>query len=301
MKHLILLLGLPFTGVNAQTDSLTKPKKLKLASVQLEAHGTTVFTNRSITQSKLQQFVTSDSMLYKDLSSYYTTPEGVKSVVYNSNIGARVYFTYPSNSKLTKDMYAGVVYGTGTYSQLNFSKETYDTLGVFTSTSTSQVLYQIQSTNDSYYFYINSNMLLMPLGVNFTTSKSKRVWFGFGVEVAPGLTFYFKYNASNYKFTREHIVVPTTPANNYNTTQPFNVTQFEVQTQSIGLKGVGFTGYIGTPVSANLRISKRIPFLDHTSFGVSVAPTLHIESNKYRGTHSGLAIASTMHLRYNFN
>jgi hypothetical protein len=301
MKQLIILFVMPFMGMNAQTDSALKARKLKFKAVQLEAHGTTLFLNSSISQSKLQQFVTNDPLLYLDFSSYNSAPKDARSVVYNSNIGARAYFTLNSRSKLEKELYAGVVYGTGSYSQLMFHKGNYDTLGVYTNTASGQYLYQVQETNDSYNFSINSNMVLMPVGLNITTPKTKRVWFGFGVEIAPGITFNYQYSSSHYKFSRKHLVEPGTPVANYYTMDPFNVTQFEAKSSSKNLNGAGFAGYVGLPLNMNLRLSKRLPVLKNTSLGVSLAPSYYMEVNKYRGTRSGFALASTMNLRYNFN
>ncbi len=300
MKHLICLLGISFMGMKAQTDSASKGCKLKFKAVQLEAHGTTLFLNSSISQGKLQQFVTNDPLLYLDFSSYNPAHKDARSVAYNSNIGARVYFSLNSRSKLEKELYAGVVYGAGSYSQLMFHKGNYDTLGVFTNTASGQFLYQVQETNDSYNFSMNSNMVLMPMGLNITTPKAKRVWFGFGVEIAPGITFNYQYNSSHYKFSRKHLVEPGTPVTNYYNMDPFNVTQFEGKSSSKYLSGVGFAGYVGIPLNMNLRLSKRLSVLKNTSLGVSLTPSCYMEVNKYNGSRSAFALASTMHLRYNF-
>ncbi len=125
------------------------------------------------------------------------------------------------------------------------------------------------------------------------------MWFNFGIEFAPGITFNHLYTSNYFTSVSEYLI---NPANNNAGYENYNY-RFSNNELDYGtikkLNGIGFVDHITVPLSAQVRISKKIKILRHLNLVSTIAPGLYITSNKYSGLATNFTTKLILGLRYN--
>jgi hypothetical protein len=296
-KLLVLSFILVFTGVKAQHDSLKRPP-IVFSGVQLEFGTFSYFGNQYLERQHLQSFVPDDQLLNSNFDAYKSTPS--QGIILNtrSYLGFKMFGTLTKKRKYQIDVMLGVTVGTGPGSYLNYSKQTYDTLSVFTN-STSQTVYEVREMRESYYFSVDCSEYTFPMALQLCSNKQKRLWVNAGICLAPGIRSNFVYSGSYGVFSGSYLVQANAPPSSYNYFNSTSYQSFQPASSVRRLKQTGLAGYFSVPVSVNLRASKKIMFLKHLNITVGGAPAFYFAKDKINGTSQSFAFSLHTGLRYN--
>ncbi len=294
MKSLAFLVVLATLQGSAQSDSL---KKLRFSAFQLKLNmlGTTY---RQTSQEQFQTFVKDNEILNRDISGYETQKYSRVSN-YSSFISLNGVMMLNTQMKFPKiELVFGLSYGESVLSSSSYSKVRYDTTSIYYNAN-NDILVTVDEISSNYYYHLNTKQLLMPVGINFTTRQERRIWLSAGIEISPGVSFSSVFSATHDTYTSELIL---NKASVLSDRQSYTWGSFHRdgrgENATTTLKGIGFTSYVNLPLSANIRLSKRIIFLKHLSLSVAICPGIYYNSNRFLGTNTSLIMNSSFGLRY---
>jgi hypothetical protein len=294
---LIVVVSLLILQLSAQTDSL---KIVSFSGVQLDYGIVGGLDESLVSQQEYQKFVKTNSLLNKDLSLYTSNNYGYfYQQTFIGFISLRAFTDITTNKKIKKEVFVGLRYGQRGMSNLNYNTQRYDTIGVYIDPVSNDVVTKVLNSRSEYNFGINSNKLIIPLGINITTNKQRYLWLTAGIEIAPALSFGYVFIGSNTETSSIMYLFPGQVLNNKNSILNNVDYQSTRKTEFNKLKGIGLSGYLSVPLSVNLRLSKNINILKHLSASATIVPAFSYSKHKYTGTESYLTVNTNVGLRYN--
>lgn len=287
-------------GLSAQTksDSL---KKIRFSGIVLETHGS-ITHGRSANSDKaeFQEFVKNNVLLDKDLTGY-TSGHGQYNVTdYNGGVSLRAFIELGQGKRFRREGFIGVRINSSNLLSSFYTKNSYDTIGTYINTLTGSKIYSVNGYFSRYNYQISSGQFLLPIGINFTTNKTNRLWFAGGLEVCPGITHSNIFSASYSLNKTELLMNENSSYSKYGSYSVGQSVNLESQYTHTDLKGIGFVGYMSLPFNANLRLSKKIKVLKQMNLSTSFAPSVYYASNKFVGSKSGFGINTSLGIRYNW-
>ncbi|MBA2613250.1 MAG: hypothetical protein H0U95_14875 [Bacteroidetes bacterium] len=283
-------------GLNAQikTDSL---KRFRLSGIIVEMHGISNRETSNNNQADFQKHVQNNELLDKDLTAY-STYSG-----YNLNFegmfSARAFFECQKAKRHNPEVFIGLRYGNAVLAGASYFKLETKTVATYINPVNKDSLQEVDLYNTSYRYQINSKSLFIPLGINIATNKTNRLWFSAGVEISPGITF-------NNTFSAYYLLTKNKAIYEPNTSTPFSANAqgateiLDSKYSNTQLKGVGFEGYLALPLSANLRVSKKIKFLKQLNLNGALAPGFFVSKNKFASTQTNFIANASLGIRYNW-
>lgn len=294
-------------GLNAQTKT-DSANKIRFSGIVLETHGSiTHGRSGNSDKAELQKFVNNNVLLDKDLSGYISGRGQYNVTDYNGGVSLRVFIELGQGKRFRREGFIGARINSSNLLSSFYSKASYDTTGTYTNTLTGSKIYSVNEYNSSYNYQISAAQLLIPLGINFTTNKTNRLWFGAGLEVCPGITHSNIFSAG-YSLDKTELFMNENSSyvlyesysfgqQSYSFGQSKNI---ERQYTNTSLKGIGFVGYMSLHFNANLRLSKKIKVLKKMNLNASIAPSVYYASNKFVGSKSQFGINTSLGIRYNW-
>jgi hypothetical protein len=287
-------------GLNAQTksDSL---KNFRLSGISLE----TQFTGKQVLasnakQEDFQKFVKNDELLDKSLIGYDSKYGYGHVYDVNGFFSLRAFFELGQGKRYRREGFIGIRAGSNEISKAAYNKTTYDTTGVYINAANNDKLYSVDQYNNTYIYQISSRQIFVPIGVNFTTNKNKRFWFGLGAELSPGISYANTFSAFNNLNKTELLLNASSSYDNYSSYSTGSYKNLEMKQSSVKVQGVGFVGYAAIPFTMNLRMSKSINSRKHLSASASIAPGFYYSNNKFVGSQSSIGLNASLGLRYNW-
>jgi hypothetical protein len=295
LQLLVLILACVL-GSNAQTntDSL---KKFRVSGVIVEMHGISKRDATTEAQGDFQKYVKNNELLDKDLSSFsnYTG----YNIDFNAMPSVRVFFECQKAKKHNPEVFIGLRYGSDVLASASYFKLETKTIATYINPVNNDSLIEVDTYNTSYHYQVSAKRLFIPVGINISTNKTNRLWFSAGVEVAPGITF-------NNTFSAYYLLSKNTAIYDPNTSTPVNANAYgtnenlDYKYSDTQLKGVGFEGYLTLPLSMNIRISKKVKFLNHLNLNAALAPGFFVAANKFAGTQTNFIANASLGIRYNW-
>jgi hypothetical protein len=287
-------------GLNAQTktDSI---KKIRLSGVGLESQF--IFQQGYINtanQEDFKKFVTNNKLLDKDLNGYTSASGFGRSTDANGLICVRAFFELGQGKKLRREGFIGIRFGSNSVSSASYSKTTRDTIAVYVNTANNDKLYSVAQYNDNYFYSISSKQIMVPVGINLTTNKNKRFWFGAGVELSPGISYSNMFSANHNLSKTELLLNSSSTYDKYDSYSSTSYKNVQMDQTLNKISGIGFVGYAAIPLSTNLRLSKNINARRHFSASATLAPGIFYSNNKFTSAQSNFILNASLGLRYNW-
>jgi len=295
----VLILACSF-GLNAQikTDSV---KKIRLSGIGLESQF--IFQQGYIntaSQEDFKKFVSNNKLLDKDLNGYTGASGFGRSIDANGLICARAFFELGQGKKFRREGFIGIRFGSNSVSSAAYSKTTRDTNAIYVNPANNDKLYSVTQYNDNYFYSITSKQIMVPVGINLTTNKNKRFWFGAGVELSPGISYSNMFSANHNLNKTELLLNSSSTYDKYDSYSSTSYKNVEMDQTINKVNGIGFVGYAAIPFTANLRMSKNINARRHFSACAALAPGLFYSNNKFTNAQSSLTFNASLGLRYNW-
>jgi len=286
-------------NTKAQIDSINK---IKLSSIGLELLFITSaeFSNKT-TREQLQKFAPNDKIL-NQVPATATVSGGYFYRNYFPGIfSAKAFFDLKPYKKFKSQFFIGLGYGNEIVSTLSYYDSFYDTNSVYVDQVTNKRLYLVDEFQNQYQFSIVSKKILMPFGIQVISNKNKRFWFSTGIEICPGISFSNVYNAYSQIINYSLILNETSSYNNYNSySRDFtNIKIINSEQSKKNIPGIGFTGYLSVPFTINMRVSKKLRFLNHLHLYSSMAPGFFLSANRFSKTRTNFILNLTGGIRYN--
>lgn len=298
-KHAIVLFALlSVLSAKAQNDSL---KKIRFSGVQVDM-GTHYFPDyKQLGQQDYKGFVKNNKLLYTDLSGY-KEQNGYYYSSYEGLVGLRFFATVQDSKKLKKEIHIGLRYGQESNIGLLLNKASQDTVSEYRS-GNNETYYKIRTIDNNYNFGIISQKLILPLGINLTTNKDKRVWISYGVEVSPFINFRYQFQsyygvAYNYTLVKQGDSL-TDPGNLSSTNNGFRE-YYSGTAENTDLSGVGYGAYLSLPFSFYLHPFLKAPFLKHINLMGSITPGFVYSYSKFYGSTTAGGVNFAVGVRYNW-
>lgn len=300
MKKYSLFLVLIFfvSFIQAQRDSL---KKIRFSGIQFDIGPATYPEYRQQNIEDYKKVIKNDPYLNADLSSYTKQQWYMYSTTFNGIASLKFYAEINDGKKLRKEFYIGLKYGEEGNAGINYYKQARDTVGVYTEASTGKKLYEISTKESNYNYGFKSEKLIVPLGFNFTTDKSKFFWISMGVELAPVINFGYVFTSARSDiYTNSIIKEGDTLNSRYNyTNNHFNRDQYTTENRT-KFKSVGYGLYASLPFTMYLHPFKKKAFLKHINLLASLSPLYMYSYNKNFGSASGFNMSLAVGIRYNW-
>jgi hypothetical protein len=146
---------------------------------------------------------------------------------------------------------------------------------------------------------MQSQKLIVPLGIQITTNQNKYFWFSVGLEIAPAFnyayTFYSMYSASE----TEMLVGVDDDASSPSAFSRPNSSYDEWGIYKTSLYGIGFGAYLSTPLCINVRPFRKVKLLNRFHAMLAIIPAYMYTKSKYSGSASDMAVSACAGLRYN--
>lgn len=296
MKNLALLALFCCNSVISQNDSL---KKIKFSGAQIELYGLTTFATNFLTKTDVYKVNNSDNLLNQSFAGYDSSSffKHGRSSSYNGSFALRAYWDYNTSKIKHLNIYAGIGFGGMDIGSLRYYKNDLDTISVYTNSS-NEKLYKIQSKYDEYYFGISASRVNILMGAVISSNKNKWFWFTAGAEISPGIIYNYRYHSSNYLNVNEYIASENTSFPNP-AMYSGSIFQGEIYHQSKKINKNGFLCYAALPLTANLRMAKKVPFLKHLNLSLGVAPGLLYTNDNINTSQTRFSIVSSFGVRYN--
>ena len=295
--QLLVLILASVLGSNAQTktDSL---KKFRMSGIIVELDGIANRETSNNDQASFKKYVQNNDLLDKDLSTFSRYSGGF-STDFNAMFSARVFFQLQKAKRFHPEVFVGVRFGSDVLASANYFKSESQTVATYFNPANNDSLLKVDVYNSSYYYQVNAKRLFIPLGINITTNKTNRLWFSAGVELSPGITFNNNFSAF-YSLTRYSAIYDPATSKPVNAYSSGTYEDLDHKFSYTSLKGVGFESYMSLPLSANLRLSKKVKFLKHLNLNTSMAPGFFVVKNKFVGTQTTFIVNTSLGIRYNW-
>lgn len=284
-------------GSKAQTKT-DSSKNIRLSAVIIEMHGILTSNTANNNQADFQKYVQNNELLNKDLSTF-SQNVGSTSTDFSGMFSGRIFFEFQKVKRFNLETFIGVRFGSDVLATATYFKSESNTVAKYVNPANNDSLIEVATFNTSYHYQINSQRLFIPLGINISSNKTKRLWFSVGVELSPGITFNNNFGAFYMLTKTTSIYDPSTskPVNNYSSGSYETLDSKSSQTR---LKGIGFESYMALPLSMNLRLSKKIKFLKHLNLNSALAPGVLVVKNKFAGAKTNFITNASLGLRYNW-
>lgn len=290
------LLAIFFAFVaDAQKDSL---KKIRFSAIQLDIGPSMYPEYRQQNQTDYRRFIKTDENLDAELSTY-KNQSGYYYGIYNGIVGFKCYATINPYKKMGREVFAGLRYcqefNTGAY----YYKSKYDTISVFTN-SMGRKLYEVIINEGSYSYGIHSQKLIVPLGFNFTTDKTRLFWVTCGVELAPAINFNYVFRSTHSEHFEDVFVYEGDSIDNWHNYNNNSYKPGVWKTKATKLDGMSFGCSAALPFTVYLHPFKRTVFLRHLNALASITPVFFYTRSKFAGDAHMATISLATGIRYNW-
>lgn len=239
-------------------------------------------------------------MLDKDLNGYTSASGNGRSTDANGLISLRAFFELGQGKKFRREGFIGIRFGSNSVSSAFYSKTTRDTNAIYVNAANNDKLYSVTQYNDNYFYSISSKQIMVPIGINLTTNKNKRFWFGAGLEVSPGISYANTFSANHNLNTTELLLNSSSTYDKYDSYSTSSFKSVEMNQTVNKINGIGFVGYAAIPLTTNLRMSKNLTARRHFSASASLAPGVLYSNNKFTSAQSSFILNASLGLRYNW-
>lgn len=244
-----------------------------------------------------QSYVKNNVLLDRSVAGF-TMNEGVRTRNTSPHFALNLYTNLSNNEKGPGlEFSTGIDFGTSVVASAYYNRNTYDTTGIFINPSKNDSLLVVNEYGDNYYYQVESRQLAIPIGLNITSNKNRRLWISAGLELSPGIIFASVFSANYTKTTTELLLKPNSALTSYGNYGSHSLS--DIQTVNSKVKGAGFIAYATVPLSINLRASKKIDHLKQLNIAVSAAPGLYYTNNRFAGTTSSFIFNTSVGIRYN--
>ncbi len=294
-NHLCIAAALITLGAGAQTDSL---KRFRISGFQLDL-AFMGSNSDAVSREKFKAFVHENELLNRDLSGY-RTGLGEPAQNINGYTSAKVYATvfFGHHKSKKAEVFAGLRYGSTSLASAYYSKNNVDTTGIYVNQANGTKLIKADEYYSGYNYTIDASNILLPIGIRVSTNQKRRFWFSAGIELAPGILFNHALQASHVVTKSELILNENSALEQHNTYTRGRMSPVLVESSHKRLSGVGFNGYATAPLSASLRLSKRVKFLEHLNLTGTLAPGAYVNRSRYSAS-TGLVLNTALGIRYN--
>ena len=287
----ILILSL-FFNLRAQTDSL-KRFGFSALSVEMQLHVRGQYYN-AVSHEDFEKFVKNDGLLNRTATQKNTLGYSFSNHNFFPGLfSARAFFDVKPAKGFKRQAFVGISLGRIQQLELSYLNSVYDTTGITYGIDNYTV--NVDAYQSAYSYEISSTKILVPLGLNFITSRQKVFWFSAGVELCPGITAFNRYTSQYAKSKSQYVLDAFSSYNKVSSySRSFGSERLESSQTNKRLGGIGFTGYATIPFTMNVNVFKKIGLF------ATLAPGYYFTADKFNGSHSFFFVNACAGLRYNF-
>jgi len=197
-------------------------------------------------------------------------------------------------------MFIGLKYGQEANTGIYFNKLSYDTIATYVNPNGGDTYNETAKSENYYNFGINSDKLILPLGINFCTNKEKYVWITTGIEFAPVVNFNYRV-ISSYGNTNSIFFVKQGDGlddrDYFSNTHTSSSNSGSVERSKLNGIGYGFSASL--PFSIYLHPFKKAKFFKRLNAMACIRPTFVLSHGKYFGSATEFGVTVATGLRYN--
>ncbi|MDI9341531.1 MAG: hypothetical protein QM534_13250 [Sediminibacterium sp.] len=303
MKRLVVIANVVlYCGAQSQTDTV---KKIAFKAMSFEfMTNTHSSTSGYISPSKFIQEGTKDPLLNSVAKSKDAVYRGVWQMSGHTSpmYSVRSAFRLPIAKSQRHEATIGMRYRRISAGGSAYEIASYDTISRYVSSQTPpSALLEIERTVKSYQFNLSARQVGISLGWNYVTNQTKRIWASFGAEVIPGVNFDQTYGRIYYVTLSKGYVEEGKALASADYKQNVRYLSDSVSRYTDKLKQTSFSLQLGTPVSVNVRLGKKMAVWNKIDLGVSIYPCVYFADALKNNLISNSSINAGMVVRYNLN